>query len=84
MIQEITRELKETALAKAASLNVVPEVIDYVDSEKRERGFVVDLKGANLNLSKEVHNAVQEKAIELQALVSTKLFPGRVIVFEKT
>jgi len=77
-------DLKQTALKKSLELGVMtPTITDYAREKEGERGFFVDMKGANLNLSKSVHAAIQQQAIESNERVWTRLFPGRIQVYWK-
>ena len=76
-------QLKATALLEGEALGVRPAITDYSDASEGVAGFSVHLQGANLNLAKEVHTAIQARAIDENLKVQTKLYPGEIRVYWK-
>ncbi|OIO25584.1 hypothetical protein AUJ14_03805 [Candidatus Micrarchaeota archaeon CG1_02_55_22] len=76
-------QLKATALLEGKNLGVRPSITDYADASEGVAGFRVHLQGANINLAKEVHAAVQQQAIDEGLAIQTKLYPGEIRVYWK-
>lgn len=76
--------LKGIATNEGTALGVRTSITNYADAAEGVSGFQVNLLGANLNLAKGVHAAIQDEAIRTNTPIETRLYPGRILVYQKT
>ncbi len=76
--------LEATAVKAAQEYGIMtPAITRFANGDSGEEGFILELRGANLELTQSVHVAMQEKAISTGHALKTRTLPGKIQVYWK-